>query len=251
MCRLGGEIDEVVTEELLGGFGSNAPAVPYPWPTGHGKEEPPSLHVGAAATAAEASTIVAGDSLTSIHFSGCGFMLPFHFGVAKAFMDADVKFETATASSGGVMAALAILGGADIDVGIRQCFDLRLEPAAMPWSFSSFFDMYRQYFRIFRPKEYQLRVPLSSLHDRLYVRLGAWTGNFRGDNLDKGVVQGKGHFFNRPWKIFQTTDFLSEKDLEVTRPEKHSIHANPFMITMANISTPVCLNLRCSFGRVA
>ena len=153
------------------------------------------------------------DPLLRVRLLAC-FLLPFHFGVAKAFMDADVKFETATASSGGVMAALAILGGADIDVGIRQCFDLRLEPAAMPWSFKSFFDMYRQYFRIFRSEEYQRRVPLASLCDRLYVRLGTWTGNFQGDKSDKGVVQEKGYFVNKPWRVFQTTDFLSEKDLE-------------------------------------
>ena len=48
--------------------------------------------------------------------SGCGFLLPFHFGVVAALLDHGIKFEKASATSGGVMAALAILGGADLEV---------------------------------------------------------------------------------------------------------------------------------------
>jgi len=45
------------------------------------------------------------------------------------------------------MAALAVLGGGDLDLGIRQCFDLRFQEAATVPSFiSSFFTGYRQYF---------------------------------------------------------------------------------------------------------
>ena len=163
---------------LVGGTGA---AELFPWPTA----DTHNRHLRSPTTST--ARVAAGATLDSIYFSGCGFMLPFHFGVAKALMDHDVKFRTATGTSGGVMAALAILGGADIDVGIRQCFDLRLEPAAMPWSFSSFFQAYRQYFHIYRPAEYKEKTPLSELRDRLFVRLGKFNGRFfEDDESDDG-----------------------------------------------------------------
>ena len=45
-----------------------------------------------------------------------GFLLPFHFGVVSAFKDHNIKFDQAVGTSGGVMAALAMLGGADLEV---------------------------------------------------------------------------------------------------------------------------------------
>ena len=66
----------------------------------------------------------AGANYFCIHFAGCGFMLPYHFGTVAALKDNGVTFSRATASSGGVMAALALLGGADLHLGIRQCFSL-------------------------------------------------------------------------------------------------------------------------------
>jgi len=102
-------------------------------------------------------------------------MLPYHFGTVAALRDFGVGFRKATASSGGVMAALALLGGADLDLGVRQCFDLRHEKATTPGSIRSFFAVYREYFRCFRSPAFQRTVRLSELRDRLYVRLGKWT----------------------------------------------------------------------------
>jgi len=114
-----------------------------------------------------------GSTYHSVHFSGCAFLLPFFMGVIKALRHFDIKFQTATGSSGGVMAALAVLGGGDLDLGIKQCFDLRFQEAAtVPGSISSFFAVYRQYFKSFRRKLFQEHLSIHSLKNRLFVRLG-------------------------------------------------------------------------------
>lgn len=92
------------------------------------------------------------------------------------------------------MAALALLGGADLKLGIRQCFDLRDEKATTPGSIRSFFAVYREYFRCFRSFSFQRDMRLSALRGKLFVRLGRWTSN--------------------GWEIFQVTDFETEQDLE-------------------------------------
>lgn len=164
----------------------------------------------------------AGETYESIYFSGCGFLLPFHFGAVAALRDHGVAFDQAVGTSGGVMAALAMLGGADLEVGpaviqyprvkcatscdhpptcscsephragfalicpflhvrclalteklgIRQCFDLRYEPAAMPWVLQSFFAVFRRYFAAFRSEAFRSALPLKELRGRLFVRLG-------------------------------------------------------------------------------
>ena len=121
------------------------------------------------------SRLKAGEHYWSIHFSGCGFMLPYHFGAAACLLDHGITFEKVTASSGGVMAALALLRGADLHLGIRQCFDLRNEKATTPSSIRSFFAVYREYFRCFRNAHYRKNHGLQKLNGRLYVRLGRWT----------------------------------------------------------------------------
>jgi hypothetical protein len=55
-----------------------------------------------------------------ITFGGCGFLLPFHFGVVLALMDNDIDAQHTVGISGGAMAALAMLRGCDLYVGIRQ-----------------------------------------------------------------------------------------------------------------------------------
>jgi len=136
-----------------------------------------------------------GSTYHSVHFSGCGFMLPYFMGIVTALRHFNIKFDTASGSSGGVMAALAILGASDLNLGIRQCFDLRfLESATVPGSIRSFFQVYRQYFRSYRSKEYQKRVPIESLKGRLLVRLGRWNGCW--------------------WEVYLVSDFTSEQDLE-------------------------------------
>jgi hypothetical protein len=177
--------------------------------------EPPLCEPQPRTDEVQRKIISAGATYESIHFSGCGFMLPYHFGVAKALKEAKVKVKTATASSGGVMAALAMLGGADIDIGIRQCFDLRLEPSTLPWAvFSDFFKVYRVYFQHFRSSKYKEALPLSALNEKLVVRLGRWTGNFSQKHGDKSILPSEGNFLNRPWEVFQTSSFISETDLE-------------------------------------
>ena len=141
------------------------------------------------------SRLKAGEHYWSIHFSGCGFMLPYHFGAAACLLDHGITFEKVTASSGGVMAALALLRGADLHLGIRQCFDLRNEKATTPSSIRSFFAVYREYFRCFRNAHYRKNHGLQKLNGRLYVRLGRWT--------TKGG-----------WEIYQVTNFASEQELE-------------------------------------
>jgi len=133
-----------------------------------------------------------GSTYFSVHFSGCGFMLPFHFGVVKALQDHNIRFDTATGSSAGVMAALALLGGADLDLGTRQCFDLGLESGTVPGSIRSFFLTYRQYFRCFRKRE---RMTLAELRGRLFIQLArvGWS---------KGL------------EVFTVSDFESEEELE-------------------------------------
>jgi len=136
-----------------------------------------------------------GSTYHCAHFSGCGFMLPYHMGVVAALRHFNIKFETATGSSGGVMAALALLDGGDLDLGIRQCFDLRFsEGATVPGSIRSFFQVYREYFRSYRRKEYQKRMSIESLKDRLFVRLGRWNGCW--------------------WDVYSVSEFHSEQDLE-------------------------------------
>jgi hypothetical protein len=124
-----------------------------------------------------------------------GFMLPYHFGTVAALRDFGVTFTKATASSGGVMAALALLGGADLHLGVRQCFDLRDEKATTPGSIRSFFAVYREYFRCFRNPAFQRSLRLSELRDRLYVRLGRWT--------------------SKGWEIYQVNDMLTQLPLHL------------------------------------
>lgn len=105
-------------------------------------------------------------------------MLPFQFGCVAALKAHDVKFTHASASSGGVMAALAILDAADLELGVAQCFDLRAEPATTPSSVRAFFSVYRQYFKCFRNAACKKRMPAEALYERLWVRLGrlTWRG---------------------------------------------------------------------------
>eukprot|EP00746_Dinoflagellata_sp_MGD_P034723 gnl/MRDRNA2_/MRDRNA2_18298_c0_seq1.p1 gnl/MRDRNA2_/MRDRNA2_18298_c0~~gnl/MRDRNA2_/MRDRNA2_18298_c0_seq1.p1 ORF type:complete len:394 (+),score=49.89 gnl/MRDRNA2_/MRDRNA2_18298_c0_seq1:82-1263(+) len=103
------------------------------------------------------------------YFCGCGFLLPFHFGVALCLRDNDITFSVATGQSGGVMAALVVLNAADLEVGIRQCFDLRQEKATNITSISAFRATYRQYFKCFRNKEFRALTAIRSLQKRLRV----------------------------------------------------------------------------------
>ena len=55
-----------------------------------------------------------------ITFGGCGFLLPYHFGAVLCLLDNDITVVNAVGISGGAMAALAMLRGSDLYVGIRQ-----------------------------------------------------------------------------------------------------------------------------------
>eukprot|EP00614_Pseudopedinella_elastica_P011121 CAMPEP_0172599302 /NCGR_PEP_ID=MMETSP1068-20121228/19365_1 /TAXON_ID=35684 /ORGANISM="Pseudopedinella elastica, Strain CCMP716" /LENGTH=450 /DNA_ID=CAMNT_0013399511 /DNA_START=80 /DNA_END=1432 /DNA_ORIENTATION=+ len=186
----------------------NGLALPSPPKKALAKPPPRSFAPADRPVAADAASwsavgqLVAGATYKSIYFSGCGFLLPFHFGVVAALRDHGVKFEQASATSGGVMAALAILDAANLELGIRQCFDLRAEPAAMPWCPQSFFDMYRRYFRAFRDAAAKARVPLAELRGRLFVRLGRVA--FKWGPAAKGLA----------WDGIELSDFASEEELE-------------------------------------
>lgn len=106
----------------------------------------------------------------------------------------NVRFARASASSGGVMAALAALDAADLELGVRQCFDLRSERATTPSSVRSFFAVYRQYFRCFRDAAFRERRPVAWLNGRLFVRLGRLT--------------------RRGLETFTVSDFETEQELE-------------------------------------
>ena len=55
-----------------------------------------------------------------ITFGGCGFLLPYHFGAIMCMFDNGITVDNAVGISGGCMAALAMLGGSDIYIGLRQ-----------------------------------------------------------------------------------------------------------------------------------
>eukprot|EP00565_Helicotheca_tamesis_P006761 CAMPEP_0185725000 /NCGR_PEP_ID=MMETSP1171-20130828/1339_1 /TAXON_ID=374046 /ORGANISM="Helicotheca tamensis, Strain CCMP826" /LENGTH=391 /DNA_ID=CAMNT_0028392989 /DNA_START=67 /DNA_END=1239 /DNA_ORIENTATION=+ len=139
--------------------------------------------------------LVPSEEYFCIHFSGCGFMLPYHLGVVSALRDYNIRFSKATATSGGCMAALAMIGGGDPDLVVRQCFDLRCEKGTTIGSIRSFMAVYREYFRCFRGHEKgQCHMSLADLRNRLFVRLGRWT--------------------RKGWEIYQVSDFQTEKELE-------------------------------------
>jgi len=98
-------------------------------------------------------------------------------GVASALRHFKIKFETATGFSVGVMAALAVLGGGYLDLGTRQCFDLRFQEAAtVPGSITSFFAVYRQYFLSYRRSLFQESSSIGSLKNSPFVSLGRKSG---------------------------------------------------------------------------
>lgn len=84
----------------------------------------------------------------SIYFSGAGYYLPFHFGVVKCLIDNQITFQKAFGVSAGAQAALAMSEGADLELGIRQCFDLRDE--TVYFTINYMFDLYGKYFEKFR-----------------------------------------------------------------------------------------------------
>ena len=125
------------------------------------------------------------------------FVWQANHAVVAAMKAHGIKFARATASSGGVMAALAILDAANLELGTRQCFDLRSEPATIPASMRSFFAVYRQYFRCFRSAADRKRVPISELGGRLFLALsrsfsgvGVSTNGLSCD-LCAGVAKGR------------------------------------------------------------
>lgn len=114
-----------------------------------------------------------GEKHGAIMFMPAGFNLAFHFGVAQCLMDHNVSFQKVVGLSAGTMAALAMIGGASISVGVRQTFDLALEPAMIFGTFRNFFRTYRGYFRAFR----QARTPEGDLHlleNRYFVGVRSW-----------------------------------------------------------------------------
>jgi len=112
-----------------------------------------------------------GGRYAAVLFEGCGFLLPFHFGVALCLRDHNVTFDVATGVSGGAMAALAALQAADLHVGIRQCFDLRQERSTILMSIAAFRATYRQYFLCFRHQQFRASSPVKSLENKLRVIL--------------------------------------------------------------------------------
>mgnify|MGYP006114591687 CR=1 FL=1 len=55
-----------------------------------------------------------------ITFAGSGFLLSYHFGVVQCLLDNEITVDHAVGISGGAMAALSLLGGSDLYIGIRQ-----------------------------------------------------------------------------------------------------------------------------------
>lgn len=120
----------------------------------------------------EPQLMAPGSHYGACYFSGCGFLLPFHFGVVLCLRDNGITFEVATGASGGVMAALAVLKAADLEVGIRQSFDLRQETVSCITSVSAFRKMLKHYFFSFRRSEFQKAMTVESLRGRFRVLLG-------------------------------------------------------------------------------
>ena len=69
-----------------------------------------------------------GLTYNSIYFSGAGYYLPYHLGFTKCLKDSDISFNKTFGISSGGLAAFAMLGAADLDLTIRQIFDLPKQP---------------------------------------------------------------------------------------------------------------------------
>ena len=81
---------------------------------------------------------------SSIYFSGSGFLLSYHYGVVKALKDNNINFENAYGVSGGVHSATCILHMSDLELGIRQLFDLKYLFNTQP----NFYKNYRKFVNI-------------------------------------------------------------------------------------------------------
>jgi|EP00505_MAST-04D_sp_SCG-Rhode-Island_P000907 hypothetical protein len=109
---------------------------------------------------------VPGESYPSIFFSGAAFFLPFHFGCVKCLLDNNVSFDTAYGVSSGAQAALAMLGGSDLHLGLRQCDDLSSQLKFFTWNYMS--SLYGKYFEKYRSRNH---ASLEELRRRLHVGL--------------------------------------------------------------------------------
>jgi len=128
-----------------------------------------------------------GNSYKSIFFSGAGYYLPFHLGVVKCFKDFKIGFEKTYGISSGSLAALCMLGGADLDLTIRQIFDLSKNVVFFTWNYT--FNVFLAYFEMSRINN---KLPLDKINE----------------NLNIGLMELKG------FKKYFKNKFISEEDLK-------------------------------------
>jgi hypothetical protein len=138
---------------------------------------------------------VANRNYPSIYFSGAAFYLPFHFGAIKCLKDNNISFDKAYGVSSGAQAALAILNGSDLELGIRQCFDLcdQTKYLTTHWLFNS----YSSYFQKYRSNS---KRSLKDLSGRLHVGLfdlktmrSFFHSNFESEEDLKQIISSSGN----------------------------------------------------------
>jgi hypothetical protein len=138
---------------------------------------------------------IPGETYDTIFFSGAAFFLPFHFGTVKCLLDNNISFETAYGVSSGAQAALAMLGGSDIDLGLRQCDDLGDQLKFFTYTYMA--DLYGKYFEKYRSSN---RAPIKELRGRLHVgvfdlksRRSFFTSNFDTEEDLRDIISASGN----------------------------------------------------------
>jgi len=76
-----------------------------------------------------------GHRYNKIYFGGAGYYMPYHLGIVKCFQEYDISFQKTFGISSGGLAAFAMLGGGDIDLAIRQIFDVAEKNILFGWDY--------------------------------------------------------------------------------------------------------------------
>lgn len=141
-----------------------------------------------------------GQTYRAVFFSSAAYCLPFHLGVVKCFREKNIHFEKCYGVSSGALAALAMLGGADLDLIIRQIFDLSEQNLFFSYYYS--FKLMLCYFDKSRENNH---LDLSKINSNLHIGL----------------------FDIKTFKKFFKNKFTSEDDLKISMIL--SANVTPFM----------------------
>lgn len=107
-----------------------------------------------------------GSTYNSIYFSGAGYFLPYHLGVVKCLRDNDIYFNKTFGISSGGLAAFAMLGAADLDLTIRQIFDLPKQGFFFGWDY-----MFKILISFFEKSRKNNKMTLEEINGRFNIGL--------------------------------------------------------------------------------